>query len=155
MLSFAIQEVFSAFEQLCSLFIVYSTYQNHKVIILNIWYKKLLMGICLSFRLITFRLIILIIWLFLKDQWFVSHRLPKSNTNNYVMFTWWRTHRMNCFAMLRLLLGMKVLVSSSHEYWVSRAMRDTTSKISGSNGAARAEIFSEMFPEMFSESNSV
>ena len=30
---------------------------------------------------------------------------------------------------------------------MSRAMRDTTSKISGSNGAARAEILSEMFSE--------
>ncbi len=33
----------------------------------------------LSFRLITFRWIILIIWFTLKDHWFDSHRLPKSN----------------------------------------------------------------------------
>ncbi len=63
------------------LIIAYSTYLNHKVIIHNIKYKKLLSWGLLSFRLITFRIIFLINWLTLKDQWFDSHRLPKSNND--------------------------------------------------------------------------
>jgi hypothetical protein len=55
LVTFLKYKVFSITLTIVFLLIAYSTYLNHKVIIHNIRYKKLLSWGLLSFRLITFR----------------------------------------------------------------------------------------------------